>query len=480
MKRLLIVDDEFGSRQSLQAVFNRDYEILLAENAREALEHLDRNRVDLAILDYMMPDIDGVSLLKDMQTRYADLPFIMVSASSTVRPVVDAIRAGAFDFVSKPFDVQEIRAVVARAIEHNDLKRKVTLLQNEVARSFPLNAIIGQSGVMRQALSVVDRAAQADATVMIHGESGTGKELIARRLHAMSARRDEPFIPVHCGSLPDTLMESELFGHERGAFTGAERQKPGRFDLAGSGTLFFDEVSEMSPATQVKLLRVLQEKEYMRVGGTQVLRTNARIIGASNKDLMTEVKEKRFREDLYYRLNVIPITLPPLRDRRDDIPLLASYFLQQFRMNLKVTAEEIAPDAMDLLIAYSWPGNVREMRNIIERAMVLHGHRRQLPPECLPPEFHNGRLVPERQPARVDPEGLPVGFTNLEEAVGEFERKLIQRALREAGGVQTRAAELLGTTRRILKYRIDKLNIPSASGADDEGAAVGEPIGLHI
>lgn len=483
MKRLLIVDDEMGSRQSLQAVFNRDYELLLAENAGEALALLNRHRIDLAMIDYIMPDMDGVTLLKEIQTRYPDVPFVMVSASPTVRPVVDAMRAGAFDFVAKPFDVEEIRAVVARALEHSSLKRKVELLQSELSREYPLNAIVGRSEPMRQALEIVSRAAQSEATILIHGESGTGKELIARQLHALSPRREEPFVPVHCGSLPDSLMESELFGHEKGAFTGADRRKPGRFDLAGSGSLFFDEVSEMSPATQVKLLRVLQEKEYMRVGGTQVLRTNARVIAASNRNLMTEVREGRFREDLYYRLNVIPVNMPALRERRDDIPLLASHFLHTFREGMNCVTEAISEEAMELLIQHDWPGNVRELRNILERALVLHGHCQQLPAASLPSELRAGpRVAPFSPLLSMLPKTnnlVPEGAT-LEDAVNGFERQLVERALEASGGVQTRAARLLGTTRRILKYRMDKLNISTKIkreiAAPSLAAAGGKPI----
>ncbi len=455
MKKLLIVDDEMGSRQSLHAVFSNEYKVYLAESAKVALARLGETRVDLVMLDYMMPDTNGVTLLREIQSRYPDVPFVMVSASSTVRPVVDAMRAGAFDFVAKPFDVQEIRAVVARALEHSGLKRKVEVLEEEVSRRYPVDAIIGQSPPMKHIMEIVQRAAQSDATVLIYGESGTGKELIARQLHTSSNRCDEPFIPVHCGSLPDSLMESELFGHEKGAFTGADRRKPGRFDMAGSGTLFFDEVSEMSLATQAKLLRVIQEREYMRVGGTQVLRTNARILGACNKDLMKEVQEKRFREDLYYRLNVIPVTMPPLRDRPGDIPLLARHFLELYRKSMNTHTRDFAPESMELMQQYRWPGNVREMRNIIERALVLHGHRELLPPEALPAEFRAGPVAMEgpRAPSIV------LGEKSLAEAVSEFERELVERALREANGIQTKAAELLRTTRRILKYRMDKLNI---------------------
>jgi DNA-binding NtrC family response regulator len=462
MKQLLVVDDEVGSRRSLEAIFDPDYRVLLAGNGREAMAHLERERIDLVLMDYMMPDMDGLSLMKEIRSRYPDVPFLMVSASSTVRPVVESIRAGAFDFITKPYDIPEIRAVVTRALEHSGLKRKVNLLQSEIERNFPVHAIVGQSIVMRRALDIASRAARTDATVLISGESGTGKELVARQVHARSERRDEPFLAVHCGSLPDNLMESELFGHERGAFTGADRRKPGRFDLAASGSLFFDEVSEMSLSTQVKLLRVLQEREYMRVGGTQVLRTNARIIAASNRDLAEDVRGGRFREDLFYRLNVIPIRVPPLRERPEDIPLLASHFLRLFRQSMNTAVEDFAPETLDLLKAYAWPGNVREMRNVIERALVLHGDSRLLSPRGLPAEFHGARAEsaaarPAPDPNRVD---LPLDVDSLEDAVRQYERRLIEHALEKARGVQTRAAEMLGTTRRILKYRIDKLVEP--------------------
>jgi len=468
MKQLLIVDDEQGSRQSLHAVFSSHYKVHLADSAKAAMAVLNDHRVDLVMLDYLMPDMDGVALLKEIQARYPDIPFVMVSASSTVRPVVDAMRAGAFDFVPKPFDLQEIRAVVARALEHSGLKRQVEVLQSEVARSYPVNAIIGDSAPMQQVLEIVQRVATTDATALILGESGTGKELIARQLHSLSSRKDDPFIPIHCGSLPDTLMESELFGHERGAFTGADRRKLGRFDMAGSGTIFFDEISETTPATQVKLLRVIQEREYMRVGGTQTIRTNARLLAACNKDLTREVEEGRFREDLFYRLNVIPITIPPLRERRDDIPLLVNFFIHTFRQGMNIELESVAPDTMELLTTYDWPGNVREMKNVIERAVVLHGHQRILPPESLPAEFKKSSTTVSFASAKaaISLEEPPLVVTSLQDAVADYERKLVERALREADGIQTRAAEILGTTRRILKYRMDKLNISENTDHD--------------
>jgi transcriptional regulator with GAF, ATPase, and Fis domain len=308
---------------------------------------------------------------------------------------------------------------------------------------------VGDSPAFRRSLDHARRAAATSSTVLITGESGTGKELIARLVHALSARRDEPFVAVHCAALPEALMESELFGYERGAFTGATQRKLGRFDMAGSGTLFFDEVGETSNDTQVKLLRVLQEREFMRVGGTNVIRTNARIICASHRNLRIAVREGKFREDLFYRLSVVPIELPPLRERRDDIPVLARYFLEYFRQSMDVATEDFEPRAMELLCRYGWPGNIRELRNMIERLLVLNRGARRIRVEFLPEEV--GR------PPRPRP--VVEQRHTLTEAVNEFERHLVEDALSRADGVQTRAAELLGTTRRKLKYRMEKLNI---------------------
>ncbi len=449
MKRILIVDDDFGSRESLRQTFSRLYHVATADSASKALAVLSANPVDLVLLDVMMPEKDGVTLLRELQDLHPDLPCVMVSASAAVRPVVEAMRAGAFDFVIKPFDVDEIRRIVARALETSALRRRVEVLQNEVSREFPVNDLVGVAPAFRLALEETAKAAETDATVLIHGESGTGKELIARRLHTLSNRRDEPFVPVHCAALPETLLESELFGHEKGAFTGADTRKQGRFDLAGSGTLFFDEIGEMSVSTQVKLLRVLQEREYMRIGGTQVIRTNARIVTATVRDLAEEVRERRFRDDLYYRLNVVPIRLPPLRERQEDIPLLARHFLGLFRRGMGVITQDFSEEAIALMSRYPWPGNVRELRNLVERMLVLHGRRDIIGVDCLPDSV---RGVQAAAPQAA-------GAASLGEAVDAFERRLVLDALRKSGGIQTRAAHLLGTTRRILNYRMRRLGI---------------------
>jgi DNA-binding NtrC family response regulator len=454
MKRILIVDDDVGSRESLRLTFSRQYQTVLAPNAAEALKALTQQRMDIILLDVMMPEKDGVSLLKDIQELYPDVPCVMVSASVNVRPVVEAMKAGAYDFVIKPFDVDEIRRTVARAIENSTLRRKVELLQSEVSREYPVNDLVGESESFKAALESVRCAAESDATVLIRGESGTGKELIARRLHTLSARRDEPFVAVHCAALPEALLESELFGHEKGAFTGAEARKPGRFDLAGAGTLFFDEIGEMSLSTQVKLLRVLQEREYMRLGGTQVVRTAARIVAATARDLAEEVRKHTFRDDLFYRLNVIPIMLPPLRDRPEDVPLLARHLLNLFRQNMSVLVRDFDPDALRLMQGYAWPGNVRELRNTIERVLVLHGRAERVATGHLPEAMRSAPPAAEPVPK--------TGPASLSEAVAAFERELVVEALRQTNGVQTRAAQRLGTTRRILNYRMRKLEIPAS------------------
>jgi DNA-binding NtrC family response regulator len=446
---ILVVDDELGPRESLRAIFKSRYTVSVADSAEAAMRVMTTEKVDLMILDVIMPKPDGISFLKDIHELYPNLPVVMISASSSVRPVVEAMRVGAYDYVSKPFDVEEITHIAGRALESTALHRRVATLEREVNREFPVEGIVGHSSSFAKALEDVRKAAGTDATVLICGESGTGKELAARLLHKSSNRESEPFVAVHCGALPESLMESELFGHEKGAFTGADRLKPGRFDLAGSGTLFFDEVSEMSLTTQVKLLRVLQEREFMRVGGTRIIKTDARIVAASAKDLLKEVRNGKFRSDLYYRLSVVPVVLPPLRERPGDVVLLSQHFLRFFREVIDATTDDFAPPTMELLCAYSWPGNVRELRNVIERMLVLHKDSPLILPEFLPQEFH---ALPSAQPAS------PADGT-LEERVNTYERQLIEKALRETSGVQTHAAAKLGTTRRILKYRMEKLRI---------------------
>ena len=465
MPKLLIVDDELGSREALRLIFLHDYTVLLATTAEEALAVLFSGQVDLVLLDVVMPGRSGLDLLRQIHSDHPDLPVVMVSASTAIAPVVEAIRKGAVDFVGKPFDVENIRHVVRRALETKRLHRQVAVLETELSAAFPTREIVGRSPAFAAAIGHLRQAAATDATVLIQGESGTGKELAARLLHEQSPRRDEPFVAVHCAALPENLLESELFGHEKGAFTNADRQKPGRFELAGAGTLFFDEIGEMSVATQVKLLRVLQEREFMRVGGTRMLHTNARIIAATARDLRREASMGLFREDLYYRLNVVQVRLPPLRERRDDIPLLLTHFLNRLGPALHAAAHGFDEEALRLLCDYAWPGNVRELRNVVERVLVLHGRDQAISASRLPEEFHTGPVsratvaagpVVSTVSAASPP---PAEGLTLEAAVSAFERQLIAEALQQVGGVQTHAAKNLGTTRRILRYKMEKLGL---------------------
>ncbi len=458
MKHILIVDDERGSRESLRAVFENEYEVSCAASAEEAVELLSRARADLVLLDVIMPDRDGIALLDQIQHMYPGLPVVMVSASTTVDPVVKAIKGGAHDFVTKPFDVSTIRRTVLRALENSSLQRQVKVLQGEVSKEYPIDRIIGESPVFRQALGIARNAAESGSCVLITGESGTGKELIARSIHAWSHRRDDPFVAVHCAELSEAGMDNDLFGFEEGAFAGAENGSPGLFDLAASGTLFFNEIGELTPAMQRKLLRVLEEKAFVRAGGTRAIHTGARVLAASSKNLLDAVENGQFSAELAYRLGVVPVQLPALRERRDDIPRLAAHYLNHYRRVMDVETEGLTPETLDIFCRYSWPGNIRELRNVIERMLVLHGKTRMLEPDSLPEELRPVASAP----------GLPSRGGNLADAVNNFERQLIERALSEAGGIQTRAARALGTTRRILKYRMEKLNIryePAAAEA---------------
>jgi DNA-binding NtrC family response regulator len=462
MKHILVIDDELGPRESLKAVFAGRYTVTTAANHAEAMTALSQRTVDLVILDVILPDKDGIAILKEILGLYPRMPVVMISASTSVRPVVEAIQSGAYDYLPKPFDVEEVLHVVHRALESKRLKQQVEALETEVNREYPVQGIVGRSSAFMAAIDNIRKAAETDATVLITGESGTGKELAARLLHTLSSRRKEPFVAVHCAALPESLMESELFGHEKGAFTGADRQKPGRFDLAGSGTLFFDEVGEMPLTTQVKLLRVLQEREFMRVGGTRVIRTDARIVAATARELRDEIREERFRDDLYYRLSVVPVHLPPLRERQSDIPLLAEHFLAFFSQNIDTRLEGFSASALAAMSAYAWPGNIRELRNIIERIMVLHRRERMVEAAFLPEEIsaHSDGVGA----AAASPPPPPRDGRSLQETMDAFEKRIIEDALRETNGIQTRAAEKLGTTRRILRYRMEKLDIDVGRG----------------
>ena len=372
-KSILIVDDEANIRRVLDAVFAKDgYRVLTAENGRKALDIVSTEpELDVLLCDLIMPDLNGIEVLKSVREINPFLSVVMITAHGTIKTAVDAMRFGAFDYITKPFDMDEIKLIVKNALERRRLMAENTELKQQLRSRYRFDEIVGTSGKMQDVYKVIERVANSNATILIRGESGTGKELVARAIHFNSPRSAKPFIAVSCAALPETLLESELFGHEKGAFTGAVGQKAGRFELANQGTLFLDEIAEVSLAMQVKLLRVLQERKFERVGGTKTLSMDVRMIAATNRDLEDAVAAAEFREDLYYRLQVIQVYLPPLRDRKEDIPPLVEHFVEKFNKQNGREIKFVSSDCMELLMRYGWPGNIRELENAIERGVVL-------------------------------------------------------------------------------------------------------------
>jgi two-component system, NtrC family, response regulator AtoC len=462
-KRVLLIDDEIGIRTSLKMVLEPMYEVLPASDGEEGLTLFKNSSPDLILLDILLPGIDGLAVLRTIRSEDARIPVIMLTASTTIRTAVDAMKMGAADYVTKPFDVEELRLNVSRALETTELKREVTYLRAQVVNRYGFHNLVGKSPGMREIYSKIEQVADTRTTVLITGESGTGKELVARALHYNSTRRDQPFIALNCAALPETLIESELFGHEKGSFTDAQARKPGQFELAHGGSLFLDEVGDLSLPTQAKLLRVVQEREFTRIGGTHPIKVDVRIMAATNKNLEALLRRKEFREDLYYRINVVSLYLPPLRERREDIPYLAKHFLTQRRQEDKRSPQEFAKESLEILSKYNWPGNVRELENVIEQAMVWSGDATILPehlPISLRTEIHADILREETLSGRL----------SLDKAVMEFEREIILDALRKTDYVQTHASALLGISRRMLKYRMDMLGIrredPTSNDSD--------------
>ena len=452
-KRILLVDDEAGIRASLKVVLEPTYETLSASTAQEGLDLFRRESPHLVLLDVVMPGMDGLTLLKTIREEDARIPVIMLTGTKTVKTAVEAMKLGAADYLSKPFDVEELRLIVAKTLETGELEQEVRHLRAQVAKRYSFHNLVGKSPAMQEIYSKIEQVADTKTTVLITGESGTGKELVARALHYNSVRRDRPFIALNSAALPETLIESELFGHEKGSFTDAQARRIGQFELAHSGTLFLDEIGDLSPATQAKLLRVLQEREFTRVGGTQPVKVDVRIITATNKQLADHVKRKTFREDLYYRINVVVLHLPALRDRREDIPLLAQHFLAKRSEGEGRPQQEFTKDALEILSAYPWPGNVRELENVVEQALIW-SHGKPIEPAHLP-----ASLVQVASRSEPTPASAPSGDVSLEKSVLEFERKMILDALQRTAYVQTHAAALLGISRRMLKYRMDMLGI---------------------
>ncbi|WP_129598267.1 sigma-54-dependent transcriptional regulator [Anaerophilus nitritogenes] len=447
IKKILIADDEKNMIWAMKkALKNEDYKIITAANGIEAVEKAKDQEIDLVLLDLRMPKKDGMKALREIKAFNENIPVMMITAHGTMESAIEAMKIGALDYISKPFDIEELKMQIRKALEIGNMKEQIEFLTKKL-KDKTGKVIIGNSLRMKEVLDVVNRVAKSTATILITGESGTGKELIANAIHYNSDRKNKPYIKVNCGAIAESLLESELFGHEKGAFTGAVSRKPGRFERADGGTLFLDEVGELSLATQVKLLRVLQEKEIERVGGTEVIKVDVRVVAATNRDLKKMVEEGTFREDLYYRLNVIPIELPSLRERKEDIPVLIDYFIQKFCREMGRSLISICEDALERMVQYSWKGNIRELENVVERLIILSQgnviHREDLPKEI---------LLQNEDPSEFI---LPKEGIDLE----EVEKNLIQQALKKTDYNQTKAANLLGITRHTLIYRMEKYNI---------------------
>jgi two-component system response regulator AtoC len=448
--KILAVDDDPKIIESIRLILERDYEVLAAQNGQEALEIISRKKIDLVFLDIQMPGgMSGLEVLKRIKDSGETIAVVMVTAANTAKIAVEAMKLGALDYLPKPFDPEEIEALAKKALENNELVKEVVYFRSQVEPTLFEN-IVGRSKPMQEVYSVISKVAPTDVTMLIEGESGTGKELVARAIHFQSRRKDKPFLAINCAGIPDTLLETELFGYEKGAFTGADRQKLGRFELAHEGTLFLDEVSSLRLDMQGKILRALQQKEIERVGGVKTIPIDVRILAASNVDLMKAVKEGKFREDLYYRLNVVPIALPPLRDRREDIESLLDYFLKIFNKKFNKKIAGISKAAVTYLEEYAWPGNIRELENMMERLVVL-SDREIIDTHDLPFDiFLKSKYSIEN--------GIRKSLI-LKDARDIFEKDYIQAVLERTSWNQTAAARLLGIHRNTLMMKTDQLGL---------------------
>lgn len=452
--RILIVDDELSMREFLTILLEREgYRVEQADTAEGALSLLENEEFDLVVSDICMPGLSGLTLLEKIKQMTPETAVLMITAFTTAEQAVEAMKLGAYDYIAKPFKVEEIKVLVKNALEKRYLQRENSRLRQEIRKDNDFSGLIGKSRIMRDIYSLIEKVAVSTANVLILGESGTGKELAARAIHDNSTRRDKQFVAVNCGAIPDTLIETELFGHKKGAFTGAITDRAGLFEQADGGTLFLDEVGEVPLQLQAKLLRVLQERELRRVGANDDRKVDVRIVAASNRNLEDQVKEGTFREDLYYRLNVVELRMPALRERPEDIPLLVEHFYAKL-LQQPYTKEDITPEAMKALTIYQYPGNVRELENIVERCLIIGDRKITL--ESLPQQVLN---CGSDAPAVVElaPEGM-----NLEEYLDSVEKTFLQQALARSGGVKKKAAELLGLTFRSFRYRLAKF------GMDDE------------
>jgi two-component system, NtrC family, response regulator PilR len=460
--KILVADDEQSMREFLDIMLKKEgYKVSLASNGEEVVKLIDNDLFDLVLLDIRMPKLDGISALKKIKANSPETIVIMITAYASADTAIKAMKEGAYDYITKPFRVEEIKLIIKNALEKKNLQKENILLKQVVRDRYHFGNIIGQSPKMVALYDLLEKVSPTKTNILITGESGTGKELVAKAIHYNSPRQEKPFVTLNCGAIPESLIESELFGHMKGAFTDAIATKKGLFEVADEGTILLDEISELPLLMQVKLLRVLQDKEFKRVGGTEDIRVDVRIISATNKDLEEEVKEKHFREDLFYRLNVIQIKLPSLRERKEDIPLLTNHFLKKYSEELNKNISKFSPEALQILLRYEYPGNVRELQNIIERALALESGQ-ELTAHNLSSYLSEQPLL-KKGPIDIE---IPNEGIDLEKMVEDLERTLLLKALDKTKGVKKKAAELLNINFRSMRYRLEKYGLNH--GVDSE------------
>lgn len=463
--RILVVDDEESIREFLEIMLKKEgFEITLAEDGAVAKDILSKKTFDMIISDLQMPNMNGIELLKHVKDSSPDTVFMMITAFGTTETAVEAMKMGAYDYITKPFKIDEVRLNINNALRSKNLEVENRSLKKELVKEYSFQNIIGNSQAMHQIYDLIKRVSQAPTNILVTGESGTGKEVVAKAIHYNGPLKDKPFVTINCGAIPENLMESEMFGHKKGSFTGAISDKVGLFEVADGGTLFLDEVGELPITIQVKLLRAIQERVIRRVGATDDHKIEVRIIAATNRNLEDMVKSGGFRQDLYYRLNVINIKTPPLRDRKEDIPILAHHFLKKYNDKLGKNINGISTEAMEILANYDYPGNVRELENMLERTVALEGGSTVLP-ESLPPLVNtpSGRKMASSHEIEVTDQGV-----DLDKVMGQIEKELLIKAIHTAGGVKKRAAKLLNITFRSMRYRVEKYNLGTVDDLDEE------------
>ncbi len=467
--RILVVDDEESIREFLEIMLRKEgYEVTSVEDGQVAVETIKKKSFDLVISDLQMPNMTGIELLRTVKDQQPDMLFMMITAFGTTETAVEAMKLGAYDYITKPFKIDEVRILIANALRSQNLEVENRTLKKELKKEYGFQNIIGNSDVMHRIYDLVRRVSQTPTNILVTGESGTGKEVVAKAIHYNGPLKDRPFVTINCGAIPESLMESEMFGHKKGSFTGAIVDKDGLFAVADGGTLFLDEVGELPLSIQVKLLRAIQERVIRRVGGVEDIKVDVRIIAATNRNLEEMVASGTFRQDLFYRLNVINIQMPSLRERPEDVELLANHFLKKYNERLAKTIGGISDEAMKMLKGYQYPGNVRELENIIERTVALEGGATILP-ESLPPFVNtpSGRKMASSHEIQVSEDGI-----DLDKVIGQIEKELLVKAIHTAGGVKKRAAKLLSITFRSMRYRVEKYNLGVIGDdeIDDESA----------